>query len=61
MAQAEIRDKKICLLSIIFEVAKRRDQLWKTVRLASALTPTKEMTIVQVPKNAAVVDVGMFA
>ena len=30
-------------------------------RQASALTPAEEMTIVQVPKNAALMDAGMFA
>ena len=33
--RSEIWDKQICLLSIIFEVASSRDQLWKTVRLNS--------------------------
>ena len=35
MTKSEIRDKQICLLSIIFEVASSRDQLWKTARLNS--------------------------
>ena len=30
-------------------------------RQASALTPAEEMTIVQVPKNAALMDAGTFA
>ena len=40
--QAEIRDKQVRLLGIIFEVANSRvsrDQLWKTVRLNSFQKP----------------------
>ena len=33
LTKLEFRDKQICRLSIIFEVASNRDQLWKTVRL----------------------------
>ena len=32
---SQTQDKQMCLLSIIFEVASSRDQLWKTVRLNS--------------------------
>ena len=39
MTKSEFRDKQICLLSIIFEVANSRDQLWKTVRLNSFQKP----------------------
>ena len=39
MRKTEIRDKQICLLSIIFEVASSRDQLYKTVRLNSFQKP----------------------
>jgi len=39
MTQAEIQDKEICLLSIIFEVANSRDQLRKTVGLNSFKKP----------------------
>ena len=37
--QAEIRDKQVRLLGIIFVVANSRDQLWKTVRLNSFQKP----------------------
>ena len=37
--QAEIPDKQVCLLGIIFEIANSRDQLWKTVRLNSFQKP----------------------
>ena len=37
--QAEIPDKQVCLLGIIFEVANSRDQLWKAVRLNSFQKP----------------------
>ena len=39
MTKSEIRDKQICFLSIIFEVANSRDQLEKTVRLNSFQNP----------------------
>ena len=39
MTKSEIRDKQIRLLSIIFEVASSRDQLWKTVKLNSFQKP----------------------
>ena len=41
---AGIRDKQICLLSIIFEVANSTNQLWKTVRLHSF-----QRTIISIP------------
>ena len=48
MTKLEIRDKQICLLSIILEVANGRDKLWKTVRLACAAGGTpKEVTHLQ--------------
>ena len=41
LTKSEIWDKQIlvCLLIIIFEVANRRDPLWKTVRLNSCQKP----------------------
>ena len=39
MTKSEIRDKEICLLSIIFEVASSREKLWKTDRLNSFQNP----------------------
>ena len=39
MTKSEIRDKQMCLLSIIFEAASSRDQLWKTVRLNTFQKP----------------------
>ena len=42
--KSEIRDKQICLLRIIFEVANSTNQLWKTVRLNSF-----QKTIISIP------------
>ena len=63
MAKSEIRDKQICLPSIIFEVAKSRDKLWKTVRLDSFQKPNQSIrfSLLQFcPSVASVVSVVLF-
>ena len=63
MTKSEIRDKQICLLCIIFEVASSTDKLWKPVRLNSfpkTLFPIRFNLLQFCPSVTSVVSVVLF-